>query len=166
MHQIHPMDKHKDIDRLHFTARDSTFSVTEQEVRLQLKKNRIIRFLYMLGGTVSIILAILGIILPGLPVTPFALLSAFLYAKSSPKLYHWLMNNKVLGPRIRDYQRNKGITRKGKIGIISFMSLMVLFSSFVVVGPGTLRWVIIAFGIIGCIVVTFIVPNAKDNNDK
>ncbi|MDR2815192.1 MAG: YbaN family protein [Proteiniphilum sp.] len=143
-------------------AQDFPIAVSEKEVKLEIKKNGIIRILYVVGGTVSFILAILGIVVPGLPVTPFALLSAYLYAKSSPKLYNWLLNNKVLGPRIRNYQRRKGITRKGKLGVIAFMAVMTLFSSFIVVGAGTLRWAILSLGTIGCIVVTFFVPNAKE----
>ena len=142
-------------------ARELSIAVTEKEVKLEIKKNRIIRALYVVGGTASLVLAILGIVLPGLPVTPLALLSAFLYAKSSPRLYNWLLNNKVLGPRIKNYQRRKGITRRGKVGVIAFMTIMVLFSSFRIMGPGTLRWVIISLGIVGCIVVVFFVPNAK-----
>lgn len=142
-------------------ARELSIAVTEKEVKLEIKKNRIIRALYVVGGTASLVLAILGIVLPGLPVTPLALLSAFLYAKSSPRLYNWLLNNKVLGPRIKNYQRRKGITRRGKVGVIAFMTIMVLFSSFIIMGPGTLRWVIISLGIVGCIVVVFFVPNAK-----
>ncbi|MEA5129778.1 MAG: YbaN family protein [Proteiniphilum sp.] len=142
-------------------AQDLSIAVSEKEVKLEIKKNRIIRALYIIGGTISLALAILGIVLPGLPVTPLALLSAFLYAKSSPRLYNWLLNNKILGPRIRNYQRRKGITRRGKLGVIAFMSIMVLFSSFVIMGPGTIRWVILALGFIGCIVVVFFVPNAK-----
>lgn len=142
-------------------AQDLSIAVSEKEVKLEIKKNRIIRALYIIGGTISLVLAILGIVLPGLPVTPLALLSAFLYAKSSPRLYNWLLNNKILGPRIRNYQRRKGITRRGKLGVIAFMSIMVLFSSFVIMGPGTIRWVILALGFIGCIVVVFFVPNAK-----
>lgn len=144
-------------------ARELSIAVTEKEAKLEIKKNRIIRALYVVGGTVSLVLAILGIVLPGLPVTPLALLSAFLYAKSSPRLYNWLLNNKVLGPRIKNYQRRKGITRRGKVGVIAFMTIMVLFSSFVVIGPGTLRWVIISLGMVGCVVVVFFVPNAKED---
>jgi uncharacterized membrane protein YbaN (DUF454 family) len=138
-----------------------SIAVFGKEVKLEIKKNRIIRVFYIVGGTLSLIFAILGIVLPGLPVTPLALLSAYLYAKSSPKLYNRLLNNKTLGPRIRNYQRRKGITRKGKLVAIVSMTLMVLFSSFIVIGAGTLRWVILSSGIVGCIVVIFFVPNAK-----
>ena len=145
------------------SVQDISISVSEKEVKLEIKKNRTVRVLYEIGGTASLVLAILGIIVPGLPVTPLALLSAFLYAKSSPRLYNWLLNNKILGPRIKNYQRRKGITRRGKVGVLAFMSIMVLFSSFIIMGPGTLRWVILSLGLIGCIVVIFFVPNAKEN---
>ncbi len=115
-----------------------------------------------IGGTVSLGLAMLGVVVPGLPVTPFALLSAFLYAKSSKRMYDWLLNNRVLGPRIRNYQRRKGLTRKGKAGIIVLMLLMVLFSSFVVIRENLIVRVIILFlGVIGSLVVWFFVPTAR-----
>lgn len=129
---------------------------------MEIKKNKITRFLYIVGGTISLGLAILGIVLPGLPVTPLALLAAFLYAKSSPKLYHRLINNKILGPKIKNYQRRKGITPKGKRNVVAFMTVMVLFSSLIVMEAGVLRWLIISLGIIGCLVVLFIVPTAKE----
>lgn len=146
-------------------VQDLSITVSEKEVKLEIKKNRIIRALYVTGGTISLALAIVGIVVPGLPTTPLALLSAFLYAKSSPKLYSWLLNNKILGPRIKNYQRRKGITRRGKLGVLAFMSAMVLFSSFVILSAGTLRWVILSLGLIGCIVVIFFVPNAKETGE-
>jgi uncharacterized membrane protein YbaN (DUF454 family) len=130
-------------------------------MKLAIKKNKITRVLYVIGGTLSLVLAILGIVVPGLPVTPLALLSAYLYAKSSEKLYNWLLNNKLLGPKIKSYQRNKGVTRKGKIGIIFFMLLMVLFSSFVVIQNQVIRLVILLLGAVGLIVVWFFVPTAQ-----
>lgn len=111
----------------------------------------------------SFALAILGIILPGLPTTPFALLSAYLYAKSSKKLYNWLLNNRILGPRIRYYNKRQGVTRKGKIGIIVFMWTMVCISSFIIIKIIPLRILILSLGLIGAIVVWFIVPTAKDD---
>ena len=129
----------------------------------QIKKNRIIKSLYIIGGTISFILAIIGIVVPGLPTTPFALLSAFLYAKSSNKLYNWLLNNKILGSRIRAYHKQKGVKRKEKIGVIIFMTAMVLFSSFVVIKVVYLRMIILSLGFIGAIVVWFFVPTAESD---
>ena len=140
------------------TTYEAVFTIKDKELKSQIKKNRIVRTLFIIGGTLSLALAILGIIVPGLPTTPFALLSAFLYAKSSSRLYNWLMNSKVLGPRIRSYQKRNGVTKKGKIGIIIFMTSMVLFSSFVVIKDIPLRMVILSLGLVGAIVVWFFVP--------
>jgi uncharacterized membrane protein YbaN (DUF454 family) len=137
-------------------------SISERDVRLELKKNRIVRALYMTGGTVSLALGIIGIFLPGLPTTPFVLLSAALYAKSSEKLYNWLLNNKFLGPRIKNYQLQKGVPLKGKYKIIAFMLTMVFISSLIVAKVLFLKIVIISAGVIGAIVVRFVVPTAKD----
>lgn len=144
--------------------REITVSIEKRELELQLKKSRITRILYIIGGTLSLALAILGIVLPGLPTTPFALLSAYLYAKSSEKLYNWLLNNKILGPRIKNYNKRNGVTRKGKIGIILFMWTMVCISSFVIIKIMLLRILILSLGLIGAIVVWFFVPTAKDEN--
>lgn len=143
------------------TARE--IAIEKETYELQLKKNKLVRSLYASGGVVSLVLAILGIFVPGLPVTPFALLSAALLAKSSPKLYNWLLNNKILGPRIKNYQSRKGVTRKGKVFILIFMTIMVLFSSFIVIPNIPLRYVILSLGFIGSVVVWFFVPTAVDN---
>ena len=145
------------------TTYEAVFTIKGKELKSQIKKNRIVRTLFIIGGTLSLALAILGIIVPGLPTTPFALLSAFLYAKSSSRLYNWLMNSKVLGPRIRSYQKRNGVTKKGKIGIIIFMTSMVLFSSFVVIKDIPLRMVILSLGLVGAIVVWFFVPTAQND---
>lgn len=134
--------------------------ISEEEVRLEIKKNRIVRALYMVGGSISLFLGVLGVFLPGLPTTPFILLSAALYAKSSEKLYNWLLANKYLGPRIKNYQRQKGVTLKGKYKIIALMWTMVLISSFLVIKIMLVRIIIITSGVIGAIVVRFIVPTA------
>jgi Uncharacterized protein conserved in bacteria len=148
------------------TVSEVSVAVPGEKIKLEIKKNKIVRILYIVGGTVSLALAILGIVVPGLPVTPLALLSAVLYAKSSEKLYNRLLNNRILGPKIKNYQRRKGVTRKGKIGILLFMTLMVLFSSFIVIKNIPIRMVILSLGIIGLVVVWFFVPTAQDDPVK
>lgn len=128
-------------------------------------KRKVVRALYIVAGSLCLGLAILGIFVPGLPTTPLALLSAWLYAKSSDRLYKKLLDNKYLGPKIRDYHRKKGVTRRGKINILLLMSTMVLISSFVIVRDNlTVRYIILTLGLIGGLVVWFWVPNAKDDD--
>lgn len=141
-------------------------AISQEEARLELKKNRIVRAFYMLGGTASLALGIIGLFVPGIPTTPFVLLSAALYAKSSEKLYNWLLRNKILGPRIKNYQRHKGLTLKAKYRIIALMIIMVMISSFLIVKVMVIRIIILSAGLIGAIVVRFIVPMAKEEKKE
>ena len=66
-------------------------------------------------GIVSLALGIAGIFLPLLPTTPFLLLSAWLFVRSSPRLYAWLTNHPRLGPYIRNFRENRAIPLRVKI---------------------------------------------------
>ena len=81
----------------------------------------------------SLALGILGIFLPLLPTTPFLLLTAALYFKSSPRLYNWLLNQKHLGPYIRNFRENKAIPLRAKIISISLMWITMLYCVFFIV---------------------------------
>lgn len=77
-------------------------------------------------------LATLGAILPGLPTTPFVLVAAACFAKSSPKLDNWLRNNRVFGPLIKDWQQHRCISGKTKLiavlMILGFGSYSLFFA--------------------------------------
>jgi len=73
------------------------------------------------AGFVSLFLGVLGIVIPVLPTTPFLLLSAGIFLRSSEKWYAWLMEHKVLGPYIRNFQEKKAIPLGTKIGAISLL---------------------------------------------
>ena len=91
-------------------------------------KNKYIKMLLTTLGTLSLILGILGIILPLLPTTPFLLLSAYLYSKSSDKFYNTLINNKYLGKYIKNYREGNGITLKTKIISITTIWLAIFIN--------------------------------------
>lgn len=76
---------------------------------------------YKIFGVFWVGIAALGVILPLLPTTPFLLIALACFARSSPALHQKLLNNKVFGPLIRDWQTHKAITRKSKT--IAFISL-------------------------------------------
>ena len=71
------------------------------------ERSRFVKALYFIAGTVCLILGIIGIILPILPTTPFLLLAAGCYARSSERFYNWLLNNRILGSYIRNYREGK-----------------------------------------------------------
>lgn len=89
--------------------------------------------LYISIGTLSLFLGILGIFLPLLPTTPFLLLTAALYFKSSPRLYAWLLNQKHLGPYIRNFRENKAIPLRAKIISVSLMWGTMLYCVFFII---------------------------------
>ncbi len=104
----------------------------EQKPTFGKKLTPIQRYLFMAAGTVALGLGILGIPLPLLPTTPFLLLSAYCYARSSKRFYYWLINHKVLGKHIHNYWEHRGITHGVKVGAISFlwisMTLTAIFA--------------------------------------
>jgi len=95
----------------------------------KLNKNKLVRLLFVFIGSIFVGLAVIGIFLPGLPTTPFLILAAYFYIRSSNKLYNWLINNKILGVYIRGYLSGKGMPLRAKI--ISLI-LMWIFGTFAV----------------------------------
>jgi uncharacterized protein len=81
-------------------------------------------------GTLSLGMGIIGIFVPLLPTTPFILLTAYLYARSSPQLYKLLLTNKVFGKYLDNYRQGRGIPLITKIISISLLWLSILYSNF------------------------------------
>jgi uncharacterized membrane protein YbaN (DUF454 family) len=75
-------------------------------------------------------LAILGVALPILPTTPFLLVAAACFAKSSPEMQRRLLENKTFGPMIHDWQKYRSIPRKAKRIALLTMILSVCWSAY------------------------------------
>jgi len=72
-------------------------------------------------GLLAVALGLLGIVIPLLPTTPFLLLAAFLFARSSEKLHHWLVSNRLLGDYLRRYYEGRCMTRRHKVMTLSLL---------------------------------------------
>ncbi len=96
------------------------------------------KVLYIVLGSISLGLGILGIFLPLLPTTPFLLLTAALYFRGSPRLYDWLMNHKYFGPYIKNFREHKAIPLRAKILSVSLLWITISYSALVVI---SLLWV-------------------------
>ena len=79
------------------------------------------RRVLMVLGTVFVVLGALGIILPLMPTTPFLLLAAACYARSSERLSNWLLGNRVFGRILRDYSEGRGVPLGVKALSIAFL---------------------------------------------
>jgi uncharacterized membrane protein YbaN (DUF454 family) len=95
--------------------------------------NRTVELVIKITGTVFLIIGGVGIILPLLPTTPFLLLALACYAKSSKRLYNWLLYNKWFGEYIKNWHEGRGIPVKTKILTIALLFLTIGYSvAFVV----------------------------------
>ena len=85
-------------------------------------------------GVVSLSLGVAGIFLPLLPTTPFLLLAAWAFVRSSPRLYAWLINHPHLGEYIRNFRENRAIPLRVKVVSVSLVWLTIGFCIVAVVG--------------------------------
>lgn len=84
--------------------------------------------IFIILSFISLGFGIFGMFLPILPTTPFLLLSATLFAKSSTRYYQWLLNHKHLGQYIRDFREDKSIPLRIKIISITTLWITILLS--------------------------------------
>ncbi len=81
-------------------------------------------YLVTAAGILMLFLGFIGLFLPVLPTTPFVLLAAGCFAKSSPKLHYWLKNSALFGALLQRWEQNQCITKGTKI---SAVCMIVLF---------------------------------------
>lgn len=88
-------------------------------------------FLILMGWT-AVILACLGVVLPVLPTTPFLLLAAWCFSRSSPRFHHWLLYRSWFGSYIRHWQTYKGLPKGAKPKAIIVILVTFTISIWVV----------------------------------
>jgi uncharacterized membrane protein YbaN (DUF454 family) len=104
-------------------------------------------------GWISVLLGVIGAFLPVLPTTPFMILAAYLFNKSSPRVHSWLTSTPYFGDAIIDWERNKVIRPKAKrmatIMIVLLMGSTIIFAK--------IHWGLkVMLAVIGASVITFI----------
>jgi uncharacterized membrane protein YbaN (DUF454 family) len=93
------------------------------------------RLLWLTVGFAAMFLALLGVLLPLVPTTPFVLLAAFAFMRSSQRLHDWLINHAVFGALIRDWRQHRAIGKPAKV-TASLAMLAVFIVSVVLQVPG------------------------------
>jgi len=91
------------------------------------------RAIFIILGSFFVGLGIMGIFVPILPTTPFLLLAAYFYARSSKRLYAWVLNTPLLGDYIKHYREGVGVPVLKKVIVILFVWLMLAYTAFAIV---------------------------------
>ena len=112
-------------------------------------------------GWLFVALGVAGAILPVLPTTPFILVAAACFARSSEHFYAWLLGNRIFGPLVRDWRAHRAIARRSKWLAIGLITVFVGSSAlWYVENP----WGRGALVLTGVALVTFLarLPNRED----
>lgn len=110
------------------------------------------RALWLILGLASTACGIAGTVLPLVPTTPFLLLAAFAFARSSPRLHDWLVTHPRLGPPINDWQTHGAVSRRVKISAVVVMAATLALSA----AMGLSITILIVQAIVMCGGATFI----------
>jgi uncharacterized membrane protein YbaN (DUF454 family) len=101
------------------------------------------KILLVTCGLVAVGLGFLGVVLPLLPTTPFLLLAAACFLRSSRRLYLWLMHHRVFGPYLRNYMQHRAISIRAKAISIILIWATITYSAFWVVQNTILRIILL-----------------------
>lgn len=124
------------------------------------------KYLLITIGMISLAFGIAGIVLPILPTTPFLLLSATCFMKSSKRLYNWVISHKVFGNYINNYIEFRAITLKSKFITISFLWITILSSAYFFVSINLVRLIMILIAIAVTVHILLIKTLNSDMQNK
>lgn len=88
--------------------------------------NKIKKYLYVSLGILSFVIGSIGVILPVVPTTPFLLLASFCFIRGSEKFDKWFKSTKIYKNHVESFIKEKAMTMKQKITILSLVSIMLL----------------------------------------
>ncbi len=108
----------------------------------------VIRVALVALGFVFVGVGIAGLVLPVLPATPFFLLAAACFARGSARFYNWLLNHRVVGPTVREWQLHRSIPYRTKLWAIALMSGTLAISTIFFVEDLLLQALLAALGLL------------------
>jgi uncharacterized membrane protein YbaN (DUF454 family) len=115
------------------------------------------RLLFAMAGVLFVAVGTIGVILPLLPTTPFLLLAAYCFARSSPKLHDWLLNHRSFGPLISNWDQYGSIDRRSKC----IAMIVILMTLGISVALGVPWWALASQIVVLAIVSTFILTRPE-----
>ncbi len=111
-----------------------------------------LRLVWTLGGGLFVAIGTIGIALPLLPTTPFLLLAAYCFARSSPRLHDWLLSHRSFGPLISNWDQYGSIDRRSKLIAI----IVILLTPIITVIIGVPWWALASQLVVLGVAATFV----------
>jgi len=112
----------------------------------QVHESGAVRIALIIAGFTCVGLGIAGLVLPVLPTTPFMLLAAACFARSSPRFHRWLLHHRTFGPTVREWESHRASPWKTKLWAIALMSATLAISIVFFVKPPWLKVALAVFG--------------------
>jgi uncharacterized membrane protein YbaN (DUF454 family) len=131
-------------EREHADAGDHA---ARRHVAVRPHASPLVRGLLIAAGTICVALGLIGLFLPLLPTTPFMLLAAACFARSSRRFHDRLLASRTFGPLVREWEQHRSIPRRTKLTAIALMSLTLAVSIVFFVEPRWLQALLAALGI-------------------
>jgi len=130
-------------------------------VAFKKSSSKAAKWLLVVAGSFFVALGIVGIFLPVLPTTPFLLLAAACFARSSERFYRWLINNRWFGAYVRDYREGRGIPAKVKVFTVVLLWVVILLSAAFAVSNLVVRVILIAVAAAVTVHIVLIKPSKR-----
>ena len=125
-------------------------------------RNPFVRGLWIVIGSLGVVFAVIGIFVPGWPTTSWLVLSAYCYARSSQKMFKWLLTNRMFGAGLLEYYRTgKSLPFHSKVVIAGIICMASVGSIWIITkagDPGFGQTLIAVVAIIGVWWVGWKVP--------
>jgi uncharacterized protein len=122
--------------------------------------DRLKRRVFVIAGTIALVLGVAGIILPVLPTTPFLLLAAICYMRGSQRLYKALLRNRFVGSYVSNYLEGRGMSLKMKIWTLSLLWITILCTA-ILASESLIVRIILAIVLIGVTIHILMIKTAK-----
>jgi uncharacterized membrane protein YbaN (DUF454 family) len=105
------------------------------------------KWLLMSLGVLAMAVGLIGVVVPLLPTTPFLLLAAACFVRSSDPMYGWLTSNRLFGGFIRDYREQRGVSARAKITTLALLWGLIGCTALMTVDAVWLRVLLVAIAV-------------------
>ena len=105
------------------------------------------KWLLMSLGILAMVVGLIGVVVPLLPTTPFLLLAAACFVRSSDTMYGWLTSNRLFGGFIRDYREQRGVSARAKIVALALLWGVIGYTALTAVDAAWLRVLLVAIAV-------------------